>query len=63
MTDNDFVSSFSTPGMGLNHVLIIYSESRDDFRSDMHFYKIFCTFMVPEGSLGENPPKDPKIRP
>ena len=46
--------------MGLNHVLMIFSESRDDFRWNMHFYEIFYTFMVSEGSLGENPPKDPK---
>ena len=46
--------------MGLNHFLMIFSESRDDFRYDMHFYEIFWRFMVPEGSPWENPPKDPK---
>ena len=45
----DFISSFSTPGMGLNHVLMIFSESWDDFRWNLLFYKIFSTFMVPGG--------------
>ena len=63
MTDNDLVSSFSTPGMGLNHFLMIFSESRDDFRWNMHFFKIFSTFMVFEGEMWEIAPNDPKITP
>ena len=56
-------SRFSTPGMGLNHFLMRFSESRDDFRWNMHFFKIFSTFMVFEGEIGENPWNDPKITP
>ena len=55
MTDNDLVSSFSTPGMGLNHVLMCFSESRDDFRWNMYFFKIFSTFIVFDGNLRETP--------
>ena len=51
------------PGMSLNHVLMIFSESWDDFRWNMLFYKIFSTFMVPEGYLGENTENDSKITP
>ena len=51
----DLISSFSTPGMGLNHVLMIFSESWDDFRWNLLFYKIFSTFMVFEEEIGENP--------
>ena len=47
--------------MGLNHFLMIFSESRDDFRWNMHFFKIFSTFMVFEGYLGEIPENDPKL--
>ena len=59
----DFISSFSTLGMGLNHVLMRFSESRDDFRWNMHFLGIFSTFMVFEGEMWEMAQKDPKIRP
>ena len=59
----ELVSSFSTPGMGLNHFLMRFSESRDDFRWNMHFFEIFSTFMVFEGEMWEMAPKDPKITP
>ena len=58
----DLISSFSTPGMGLNHVLMIFSESWDDFRWNLLFYKNFSTFMVFEGNLGETPENDPKLQ-
>ena len=56
-------TSFSTPWMGLNRFFMRFSESRDDFRWNMHFYGIFWRFMVSEGSPRENPPKDPKNDP
>ena len=55
----DLISSFSTLGMGLNHVLMIFSESRDDFRWNMLFSKNFSTFMVFVWILRENPQNDP----
>ena len=59
----DLISSFSTPGMGLNHFLMRGIDSGDDFRYPMHFYEIFWRFMVSEGSPRENRPKDPKKAP
>ena len=50
-------------GDGFKPFLMIFSESRDDFRYDMHFYEIFWRFMVSEGSPRENPPNDPKNYP
>ena len=58
-TEYELVSRFSTPGMGLNHVLMIFSESRDDFRWNMLFSKNFSTFMVFVWILRENPQNDP----
>ena len=58
---NDLMVSFSTPGMGLNHVLIIFSESRDDFGWNMPFYEIFGRFMVSEGSTREILQMTPKM--
>ena len=48
------------PGNGFKPIFYAFSESRDDFRYDMHFYGIFWRFMVSEGSPRENRPKDPK---
>ena len=45
--------------MCLNHVLMIFSESRDDFRWNMLFSKNFSTFMVFVWILRENPQNDP----
>ena len=56
-------SSFSTPGMSLNHFLMRFSDSWDDFRWNMHFFEIFCTFMVFEGEMWEMAPWGPKITP
>ena len=53
------IIKFFDPGIGLNHVLMIFSESRDDFRWNMPFSKIFSTFMVFEWILLENPQNDP----
>ena len=49
--------------MCLNHVLMIFSESRDDFRWNMHFFEIFSTFMVFVWILRENPQNDPFFAP
>ena len=49
------------PRDGFKNFLMIFSESWDDFRWSLPFSKIFSTFMVFEGYLGETPENDPKL--